>query len=337
MIDTDKIRTAREARDAQVELGIDTERTDLAIALYEIGVDGWGPETTNAELRAWIADPSTIPGRVTKVAAVQAAMERLGETGAPRVRRGGEPASNQFGTYQVHQASDKQIGFLKRLINTKDYAAKGIEIPEGIDTISKKAASTLIDKLMGCADKADPTPVATATGGHVQTAPKRLVSDKALGYLRSLIAERDYYSLSEADRRKVNFVNGGGVPTAKGASDLIDVLKVTAYAPKSEQSAKGADLELGMYRKADGIMYRVYPARQSDRILAKRLVSDGEGGWTFEYAGMASRFVTAAERMTLDEAKAWGAQFGTCCVCAALLTDPESVANGIGPICGSRV
>ena len=38
----------------------------------------------------------------------------------------------------------------------------------------------------------------------------------------------------------------------------------------------------------------------------------------------------------LAKAKAYGQETGTCCCCNAKLTDPVSVANGIGPICEGR-
>ncbi len=111
-----------------------------------------------------------------------------------------------------------------------------------------------------------------------------------------------------------------------------------------------ADLEVGMYRKADGRMFRVYPARNRGHLLTKELVqaeydvtkvSDQEQevvtDWRFEYRGAASRFVSANERMTLKEAKQFGHDFGVCCCCGALLTDPDSVARGIGPWCAKKV
>lgn len=332
MPDRADIQMVREAKAHADAEGTPNERLDVTLALYEAGFSGWGPEVDTETLKSWLADPTSAPKSASRVA-----LESAGapvDDGTPKVRRGGEPASNQFGTFAVHDASPKQVAFIKRLLGEKDYEAKGIKVPADLDTIGKKAASTLIDKLMGCADKAAPA-TAKATGPRA--------SDKQMDYLRKLIAERDYFSLVPDDRRKVDYVNGGGIPTPKGASALIDVLKVTAYATGNgtgadvKSGSTGEALELGMYRKADGTMYRVYPARQSDRILAKRLVSDGEGGWEFEYAGMASRFVKADEKMTLEEAKAWGAQFGTCCVCAALLSDPVSVAAGIGPKCAQRV
>lgn len=41
--------------------------------------------------------------------------------------------------------------------------------------------------------------------------------------------------------------------------------------------------------------------------------------------------------ITLDEAKEFGALYGTCCVCARTLTNEESISQGIGPVCGGRL
>jgi len=44
-----------------------------------------------------------------------------------------------------------------------------------------------------------------------------------------------------------------------------------------------------------------------------------------------------AKRMTLEEAKAWGARLGFCCVCGKKLTDNRSVDAGIGPVCVKKI
>lgn len=91
-----------------------------------------------------------------------------------------------------------------------------------------------------------------------------------------------------------------------------------------------------MYIGSDGYFIRVYEGRESGRMLAKKLVEEGEGV-RFEYMGLASRFLTGARKMSLEEAKEFGMQTGTCCVCARLLTDPSSVEAGIGPVCITKV
>ena len=57
-------------------------------------------------------------------------------------------------------------------------------------------------------------------------------------------------------------------------------------------------------------------------------------GDAFRYQPGALRL--AAIPMTLEEAAAFGHQTGRCCCCARKLTNPESVAAGIGPICAGR-
>jgi hypothetical protein len=47
--------------------------------------------------------------------------------------------------------------------------------------------------------------------------------------------------------------------------------------------------------------------------------------------------LTSADRMTLEDAKEFGALYGTCCVCGRLLTNEVSIEAGIGPVCGKRV
>lgn len=330
-VDRQVVAMMEDAKRCRDEDGNTSPRADAALELARLGIHRWTPIDANPI--DVLADPSAFGIKVDRVIAGAA---DGGDDGAPRVRRGGEAASNQFGTFTVHNASAAQIGFVKRLLAERDWESRTdvngrIVPPADIDTISKKAASALIDRLTACPMKSD---VEGSTHATARPA-SRLATDKAMGFLRKLIAERDYLSLVPADRAKVDFVNGGGTPTARGASELIDVLKVTAYATATSADA----LELGMYRKADGTLYRVYPGRESGRVLAKRLVlpeAEGEKA-TFEYAGLASRFVTADERMSLEEAQAFGHQFGICAVCGALLTDPTSVANGIGPICNGKV
>jgi hypothetical protein len=91
------------------------------------------------------------------------------------------------------------------------------------------------------------------------------------------------------------------------------------------------ELDEGMYKVGEDI-FKVYRTRETNRLVTKTLTEDG-----FEYTGMKPlKFITAGHRMTLDEAKEYGKVTSTCCVCAAKLTNEESIANGIGPVCGSK-
>lgn len=251
-----------------------------------------------------------------------------GGTGNPRNLTdrpaAGSAASNQYGTFTVHYASERQTAFIKSLMDRKDLSK--LENSVILDVarlreqvanlqVNKKAASAIIDRLLALPDLAN-APAA---------APRNLASDKQLAFIQKLADERDWLSIGVDERAKVEYVRGGGRPTSKGASELIEHLLATVK--------KEIVVEAGVYVNPDGSVYRVYLGQQSGRMLAAKVV-DSE----FVYAGQAERFVTSASRkMTVEEAAAWGKVTGTCIVCARCLDVPESVDRGIGPVCFAKM
>ena len=90
------------------------------------------------------------------------------------------------------------------------------------------------------------------------------------------------------------------------------------------------ELVEGMYKVGDDI-FKVYRT-QKNILVTKQRTSEG-----FEYTGKRPlKFITAEHRMTLEEAKAFGKVTSTCCDCGKKLTNEESIANGIGPICAAK-
>lgn len=144
---------------------------------------------------------------------------------------------------------------------------------------------------------------------------------KQISFLRTLADERDY-DLSRFDLSTL---------TVREASETIERLLAR---PRVTAVTFVAELELGMYRLSNGDIYRVQRSRESGRLYAKKL-DWANNSFVFESGAM--RLLTADDRMTLDEAKAWGVETGICCVCSAFLTDPKSVEAGIGPVCAKRV
>jgi hypothetical protein len=147
-------------------------------------------------------------------------------------------------------------------------------------------------------------------------------SPRQISYIRTLADERGY-DLAE---RKPEAL------TVREASELIEFLLALPRA--SRVSFSVAELEVGMYRLDNGDIYRVQRSRESGRLYAKKL------DWAnnrFEFASGAMRLITADDRMSLADAKAWGVETGVCCVCGAFLTDARSVSAGIGPVCAGRV
>jgi len=129
------------------------------------------------------------------------------------------------------------------------------------------------------------------------------------------------------------------------ASNAIEYCKAKPY--KTTETADPVT-EVGMYLR-DGVFFKVQVARASKKLYAKRLVVDGAAEFDndghllrgapchFDYEGGAIYRLQASNRLTLAQAKEFGVLYGTCCVCGALLTDPKSIAQGIGPVCIKRI
>lgn len=90
-------------------------------------------------------------------------------------------------------------------------------------------------------------------------------------------------------------------------------------------------------------VYKVQKAvHGSGHLYAKRLIlqQDAPGMQlkaTFVYAKGAMRTLAEQGRkMTLEEAKEFGALYGVCCVCGRTLTDENSIEAGIGPVCAGK-
>lgn len=174
--------------------------------------------------------------------------------------------------------------------------------------------------------------------GHPAATVQRVeypASEKQVAFIKRLAGERVWDQGDSSVVEKVFSVTKDLPVSKREASDAITYLQ--GCAKKSVvAAATGADLKEGMYRK-DGRIFRLYHARSASKhLLAKELVDEG-GSWSFIYRGVPARLGLRSEhRMARDEAAEFGRQYGVCCVCGAALTDPESVAAGIGPICGGR-
>ncbi len=145
-------------------------------------------------------------------------------------------------------------------------------------------------------------------------------SDKQVAFINSLLSERVFSPAVEVSQL-----------TSVQASALITEL---LNAPRKVGGVAVARItELGMYRNAEGDIYKVQRSRQSGNLYAKRL--DIIAGFVYEQGAL--KKITPSDRMSVEQAKEFGVQYGFCVVCGLLLTDPKSVEQGIGPICIKRV
>lgn len=143
-------------------------------------------------------------------------------------------------------------------------------------------------------------------------------SDAQIKFLRSLLAEKldnPAEALAWLDTHKLSKATASAKITEYKAMPTIN---------------RAAELDEGMYRVGEDI-YKVYFTRNG-HIATKQLTAEG-----FEYTGRKPLAMIKPEhRMTLEQAMEYGQITGTCCNCGRLLTNEESIANGIGPICASK-
>lgn len=182
-----------------------------------------------------------------------------------------------------------------------------------------------------------------------RTAPD--ATPRQIDYLTTLATERGYTV-------EDGFLsNPGGTAklelakiTKPVASSMITGLLATpkmVKAPKAAPAkAPAEELTDGMYQLPTGEIFKAqYAAHGSGRLYAKALVVTeyeatedypAETVVRFEYSPGAIRRLTLADKMSKEAAQEFGRLYGVCCVCAAVLTDETSIAEGIGPVCGGR-
>ncbi len=92
----------------------------------------------------------------------------------------------------------------------------------------------------------------------------------------------------------------------------------------------------------DGVVFKVQVAHQgSGRLYAKRLrpelAEDARTAGAWEYVGREPfAHLSEVTLLGLEQAKELGRLYGVCVRCGALLTDEDSIARGIGPVCAEK-
>lgn len=194
-----------------------------------------------------------------------------------------------------------------------------------------------------------PQPRTPSAGGAGSGQPVKMANEKQIRYIDGLTAERDVSGVTALQHSVLERGYGAKAIdklTSRQASDMLDILTQcprkapvaasttsrTQVAPRTY--APREELAAGIYQVGTKI-YKVQRAvHGSGKMTCKLLIVDG-GGW--EYQGLATRFIPAGVApMTLEQAKEFGRLYGICCHCGATLTDEESIAAGIGPVCAKR-
>jgi uncharacterized protein DUF6011 len=110
---------------------------------------------------------------------------------------------------------------------------------------------------------------------------------------------------------------------------LVDTLKAKHAAELASKPVKV--VPAGWYL-VDGVEYQVKIAKKSK---APYLISK-DGEYLGALKGDAPKILSAIEADPIGLAKEYGKATGTCGICSKTLTNPDSIALGIGPVCAGK-
>lgn len=176
-----------------------------------------------------------------------------------------------------------------------------------------------------------------------QTEP---MTPKQLAYIESLLSQlatkiADDTSGSEVVREALSvhdttkiMLNHGNVSKQQGsrAIEMLIHWNQRSFAPRPVPVVR-EKAPIGVYKRGEEI-YRVIKGRQSQNTYAQKLVVNNQTGQpVWDYAGAMIFELKVEELISPEVAAQMGRSVGYCVICGRFLTDAESVAKGIGPVC----
>ncbi len=185
---------------------------------------------------------------------------------------------------------------------------------------------------------------------------KNLCTDKQSRFLFRLASERGYtnpgpttYIMTSPDGRTVDFSK----LTKHEASAMIEKLLQTPKVPapgKTSRPVSKVEVTEGMYQDPESQeIFKVQRAiHGSGKLYAKILVVDEEATFddngkmirpavvVFEMAEGVVYQLRPEWKLTIEDAKRFGALYGVCMRCARTLTLEESIERAMGRICASK-
>lgn len=142
----------------------------------------------------------------------------------------------------------------------------------------------------------------------------------------------------------------------EGAKQLAEAVADVVFGPSPTQVQaqvkeeilatvlKGQDLKVdSLYKMGDDVYKVVWNKHKTYKYAMKLVFASWMKKGKFQFAAGVINQLDSSMQMDLDGAKnyaAWAyAKFkvGVCCNCGKLLTNPESVAEGIGPVCSGKI
>lgn len=202
------------------------------------------------------------------------------------------------------------------------------------------------------------------------------ITQPQVDFLTSLLDQREFSNATPEQERQIatirlGLLNGslgkyaasGHINFLKGFPRKAQVTREKANAAGQPAPTRAVITQDGMYRNPEtGEIFKVQWNRASGdgrALYAKRMhlvyfngeentdttsiplqdngqVNFRESHVTFRYAPGAVRTLRPEWRMTIEQARAFGALYGTCLRCNRTLTREESIERSMGPVCAGR-
>lgn len=210
-------------------------------------------------------------------------------------------------------ASDKQIGFITKLINQKYRPDEAADMVARMpwDAIDKQGASGVIEKLLRMADLPDDSLPAAVSAEARHGVNSSQGACSSCGHVVPANAGFYFGPFPVGDRWKTHHKAGEC---------------------STEPAPAQVTVEEGWY-VVGGDIIQVYMTRNG-RLAGKRA---DEATGKMVYAAGAVSTVATGTKLTVAEAAAYGHRTGRCLICSRELTVQESIDRGIGPVCVTRI
>jgi hypothetical protein len=136
--------------------------------------------------------------------------------------------------------------------------------------------------------------------------------------------------------------------TAVIAAPVVTVMQEVAPTQQTENAVevvlKGQDLKVdALYKMGDEVYKIIWNKAQTHKYAMRLVFASWMKKGRFQYAPGIINQLDSTMQMDLDGAKGfakWAFEkfnVGVCCNCGKLLTNPVSVAEGIGPVCSGKI
>lgn len=163
------------------------------------------------------------------------------------------------------------------------------------------------------------------------------MSVKQERFIRNLMKQATSYNAMKQSQRDLLDAFKAGNPLDKSEASFL----ITGLLSCDQKPRPKVEAEPGYYVTDDNEYVVVVMNRDRTHTYAKRLevtkIRGQRSKARWVYSPGLGYDVAHLKPVTVEEAARFGHLHGVCLICCRALTKPESVKNGIGPVCAEKI